>query len=126
MSGAISPPVSTSGRPATAPDQDAGLVASLRGLDRDGRLLFVTRTLRLFGYGSFFRNGPMPNIGVFPLKVDQEKGVAAGYGLGAGAEWRFNRNVAVQASYDRYVDGIYPDSSTRGAFGLVLFKVASF
>jgi hypothetical protein len=25
---------------------------------------------------------------VFPLKVDQEKGVAAGYGLGGGAEWR--------------------------------------
>ncbi|MEW5991900.1 MAG: MFS transporter [Chloroflexota bacterium] len=30
---------------------DAGLVASLRGLDRDGRLLFLTRTFRLFGYG---------------------------------------------------------------------------
>jgi len=57
--------------------------------------------LRLFGYGSFFRNGPMPNVGVFPLKVDQEKGVAAGYGVGAGAEWRFNRHVAIQASYDR-------------------------
>jgi len=57
--------------------------------------------LRLFGYGSFFRNGPMPNVGVFPLKVDQEKGVAAGYGLGTGAEWRFNRYVAIQASYDR-------------------------
>ena len=61
----------------------------------------VLEKLRLFGYGSFFRNGPMPNIGVFPLKVDQEKGVAAGYGVGAGAEWRFNRFVAVQASYDR-------------------------
>ncbi|HET6982877.1 MAG TPA: hypothetical protein VFI53_12095, partial [Myxococcaceae bacterium] len=61
----------------------------------------VIEKLRLFGYGSFFRNGPMPNIGVFPLKVDQEKGVAAGYGVGAGAEWRFNRYVAVQASYDR-------------------------
>ena len=61
----------------------------------------VLEKLRLFGYGSFFRNGPMPNIGVFPLKVDQEKGVAAGYGVGAGAEWRFNRYVAVQASYDR-------------------------
>lgn len=57
--------------------------------------------LRLFGYGSFFRNGSMPNVGVFPLKVDQEKGVAAGYGFGAGAEWRFNRHVAVQATYDR-------------------------
>ncbi|HZJ54745.1 MAG TPA: hypothetical protein VFD38_11450, partial [Myxococcaceae bacterium] len=61
----------------------------------------VLEKLRLFGYGSFFRNGPVPNIGVFPLKVDQEKGVAAGYGLGAGAEWRFNRHVAIQASYDR-------------------------
>jgi MFS family permease len=30
---------------------DAGLVASLRGLDRDGRALFATRTLRMFGYG---------------------------------------------------------------------------
>jgi MFS family permease len=30
---------------------DAGLVASLRGLDRDGRLLFTTRILRMFGYG---------------------------------------------------------------------------
>ena len=61
----------------------------------------VLEKLRLFGYGSFFRNGPMPNIGVFPLKVDQEKGVAAGYGLGGGAEWRFNRNLAIQAAYDR-------------------------
>ena len=30
---------------------DAGLVPSLRGLDRDGRLLFAMRTLRMFGYG---------------------------------------------------------------------------
>ncbi|HET9615266.1 MAG TPA: MFS transporter [Candidatus Limnocylindrales bacterium] len=37
----------------SAPDEriDAGLVASLRGLDRDGRLLFLTRVLRMFGYG---------------------------------------------------------------------------
>jgi MFS family permease len=35
---------------ATAPI-DAGLVASLRGLGRDGRLLFLTRVLRMFGYG---------------------------------------------------------------------------
>jgi MFS family permease len=31
---------------------DNGLVASIRGLDRDGRLLFTTRVLRMFGYGS--------------------------------------------------------------------------
>ena len=30
---------------------DAGLIASLRGLDRNGRLLFGLRTLRMFGYG---------------------------------------------------------------------------
>ncbi len=30
---------------------DAGLAASLRGLARDGRLLFTTRVLRMFGYG---------------------------------------------------------------------------
>ena len=36
---------------AAAPAVDSGLVASLRGLDRDGRLLFAMRTLRMFGYG---------------------------------------------------------------------------
>ncbi len=35
----------------TAPAVDPGLIASLRGLDRDGRLLFAMRTLRMFGYG---------------------------------------------------------------------------
>src|SRR5512146_3905 len=30
---------------------DASLAASLRGLGRDGRLLFTTRVLRMFGYG---------------------------------------------------------------------------
>ncbi len=34
----------------TAP-VDPGLLASLHGLDRDGRLLFATRILRMFGYG---------------------------------------------------------------------------
>jgi MFS family permease len=35
----------------TATPPDPGLVPSLRGLDRDGRLLFAMRTLRMFGYG---------------------------------------------------------------------------
>jgi MFS family permease len=34
------------------PAQDDGLVASLRGLGRDGRRLFALRVLRLFGYGA--------------------------------------------------------------------------
>ena len=33
------------------PEIDDGLIASLRGLDRNGRLLFATRILRMFGYG---------------------------------------------------------------------------
>jgi MFS family permease len=38
--------------PAAPPDAiDAGLVASLRGLDPNGRALFAMRTLRMFGYG---------------------------------------------------------------------------
>ncbi|HSO28346.1 MAG TPA: MFS transporter [Candidatus Sulfomarinibacteraceae bacterium] len=37
--------------PARQPASDAGLLASLRGLGRDGRLLFATRVLRMFGYG---------------------------------------------------------------------------
>lgn len=38
-------------QPVTRSPIDAGLAASLRGLDRDGRLLFTTRVLRMFGYG---------------------------------------------------------------------------
>jgi MFS family permease len=36
---------------AATPAPDPGLVASLRGLDMNGRLLFAMRTLRMFGYG---------------------------------------------------------------------------
>ena len=52
--------------------------------------------------------------------------VSGGLACGLGQILGGHASVAVQAGYDRYVDGIYPDSSTRGAFGLVLFKVASF
>jgi MFS family permease len=41
----------TNHRPPTDAAIDASLVASLRGLDRNGRLLFATRVLRMFGYG---------------------------------------------------------------------------
>ena len=37
--------------PTPAPGLDTGLLASLRGLDRNGRLLFLTRVLRMFAYG---------------------------------------------------------------------------
>ncbi len=37
--------------PPAAASLDAGLVVSLRGLGRDGRLLFLTRVLRMFAYG---------------------------------------------------------------------------
>jgi len=37
--------------PIPGADPDPGLIASLRGLGRDARLLFAMRTLRMFGYG---------------------------------------------------------------------------
>ena len=37
--------------PDSAARVDAGLLPSLRGLDRNGRLLFLTRVLRMFAYG---------------------------------------------------------------------------
>ena len=52
--------------------------------------------------------------------------VSAGLSYGLGPILGAQSSVSLQAGYDRYVDGIYPDSSTRGAFGLVLFKVAAF
>ena len=39
-------------QPAAETAVDAGLVASIRGLTSDGRRLFATRVLRMFGYGS--------------------------------------------------------------------------
>ena len=41
----------TSPIPSPAPSTDASLIASLQALDRDGRTLFVLRSLRMFGYG---------------------------------------------------------------------------
>ena len=35
----------------TLDSTDASLIASLRGLGRDGRSLFALRTVRMFGYG---------------------------------------------------------------------------
>src|SRR5512147_1035826 len=39
------------GMPTPDASDDAGLIASLRGLDANGRLLFAMRVLRMFGYG---------------------------------------------------------------------------
>ena len=52
--------------------------------------------------------------------------VSAGLSYGLGAILGAPASVSLQAGYDRYVDGIYADSSTRGGFGLVLFRVAAF
>jgi hypothetical protein len=52
--------------------------------------------------------------------------VSGGLACGLGKILGGRATISVEAGYDRYVDGIYPDSSTRGAFGLVLLKVASF
>ncbi len=48
----MSQPTTTGVTPAPGtPPIDAGLIASLRGLNSDARLLFGTRVLRMFGYG---------------------------------------------------------------------------
>jgi hypothetical protein len=52
--------------------------------------------------------------------------VSAGLSYGLGALLGAQTTVSLQAGYDRYEDAIYPDVSTRGAFGLVLFRVAAF
>src|SRR3954447_17959972 len=50
MTSPASVPAAAGGPPPEVP-LDAGLVASLQGLGPDGRLLFLTRVLRMFGYG---------------------------------------------------------------------------
>ncbi len=52
--------------------------------------------------------------------------VSGGLACGLGKIMGGRASLSVQAGYDRYVDGVYPDSSARGAFGLVLLKVTSF
>lgn len=52
--------------------------------------------------------------------------MSGGLACGLGKIFGGRATISVEAGYDRYVDGIYPDSSTRGVFGVVLLKVASF
>ena len=52
--------------------------------------------------------------------------VSGGLACALGQIFVGRASVSVEAGYDRYVDGISPESSSRGAFGLVFLKVASF
>jgi hypothetical protein len=52
--------------------------------------------------------------------------VSGGIACGLGKVLGGHASLAVQAGYDSYVDSIYPDTSTHGAFGLVLLKVTAF
>ena len=52
--------------------------------------------------------------------------VSGGLAYGLGRMLGGRASVSVEAGYDRYVDAAYPDASSRGAFGLVLLKLASF
>jgi hypothetical protein len=52
--------------------------------------------------------------------------VSGGLACGLGKIFGGRASVSVEAGYDRYVDAAYPDSSSRGAFGLVLLKLTSF
>jgi hypothetical protein len=52
--------------------------------------------------------------------------VSGGVACGLGRILNGRASLSIEAGYDRYVDSVYPDSSARGAFGLVLLKVTSF
>jgi hypothetical protein len=54
--------------------------------------------------------------------VSVSGGLACGLGKILGAR----TTLSLEAGYDRYVDAIYPDSSARGVFGLVLIQVSAF
>jgi hypothetical protein len=51
--------------------------------------------------------------------------VSGGLAYGLGSILGGRASVSVEAGYDRYVDEVYADGSSRGAFGLVLLKVTS-
>jgi hypothetical protein len=52
--------------------------------------------------------------------------VSGGLACGLGRILGGRASLSIEAGYDRYVDSVYPDASSRGAFGLVLLKVTSF
>jgi hypothetical protein len=52
--------------------------------------------------------------------------VSGGLACGLGRILGGRASVSVEAGYDRYVDSVYPDTSSRGAFGLVLLRIAAF
>lgn len=52
--------------------------------------------------------------------------VSGGLACGLGKLLGGRTTLSVQAGYERYVDAVYPESGARGAFGLVLIRVAAF
>lgn len=52
--------------------------------------------------------------------------VSGGLACGLGRILGGRASLSIEAGYDRYVDSVYPDASSRGGFGLVLLKVTSF
>ena len=87
-------------------------------------LLMYTPTasrLSLWTLGAYTKSQTSDNT-VDGRTVSISGGLACGLGRFLGGR----ASVSVEAGYDRYVDSVYPDASARGAFGLVLFKVASF
>ena len=60
----------------------------------------LTSRLSLYGAASFFRNGRLSEAGAFSLGGGGGR-VAQGYALGAGAEFKINRYLSMQATVDR-------------------------
>jgi hypothetical protein len=52
--------------------------------------------------------------------------VSGGMACGLGNLLGGRTTLSVEAGYQKYVDSVYPDSGARGAFALVLIRVAAF
>lgn len=58
----------------------------------------ITHEVNLFSVASWFRNGRAPNQGVLEFDTTDSSN---GYALGAGVEWKFNKQLRLQGSLDR-------------------------
>ncbi len=106
------------------------------GLDRyqwsDGRYQTGTMSL-LLTYSPTASRFSLWTLGAYTTSQASDRtvdgrtmSISGGIACGLGKVLGGNASLSVQAGYDRYVDSVYPDSSARGAFGLVLLKVTSF
>ncbi len=106
------------------------------GIDRyewsDGRYQTGTMSL-LLSYTPTASRWSLWTLGAYTTSQANDRtvdgrtmSVSGGIACGLGQILGGHASLALEAGYDSYADSIYPDNSTRGAFGLVLLKVTAF